>query len=142
MTPLPHRKSDFPDLGEPMKKKTLLILSAVGLILLLIFVIFAVVMANRGFAISKGIYLESKSDHPLIVMGNSPVSMSDQTDGNLFEGLQTGDRILVLHDGIAETYPGSTGVYAVWKIGSGAQGDIPSDVIRSLIEMGWIDGES
>lgn len=125
-----------------MKKKTILIVLAVFVVILLSLIIFAAVMANRGFAISKGIYLESKSDRPLIVMENSPVSMSDQTDGNLFEGLQTGDRILVLHDGIAETYPGSTGVYAVWKIGSGAQGDIPSDVIRSLIEMGWIDGES
>ena len=125
-----------------MKKKTILIVLVVFVVILLSLIIFAAVMGSRGFSFSKGIYLETRATHPLIVMGNSPVSMSDQSVGNLFEGLQTGDRILVLHDGIAETYPGSTGVYAVWKIGSGAQGDIPSDVIRSLIEMGWIDGES
>ncbi len=125
-----------------MKKKTLLILSVIVGIVLVAAVLFAIIMANRGFALSKGIYLETKANRPLIVMGDSPVSMSDQTDGDLFEGLQTGDRILVLHDGIAEIYPGSTGAYAVWKIGSGTIDEISQDVLESLIEMGWLDPQT
>ena len=125
-----------------MEKKKLLIISAILIAVLAVLILITAVMAYRGFTVSEGIYLEAKGNRPLIVMGNSPVSMSDQSSGDLFEGLQTGDHILVLHDGIAEIYPGSTGVYAVWKIGDGSAEEIPQDVIRSLIELGWLDTET
>lgn len=125
-----------------MEKKKLLIISAILIAVLAVLIFLTAMMAYRGFTVSEGIYLEAKDNRPLIVMGNSPVSMSDQSGGDLFEGLQTGDHILILHDGIAEIYPGSTGVYAVFKTGDGSVEEIPPDVIRSLTELGWLDTET
>ncbi len=54
--------------------------------------------------------------------------------------LQTGDGILLLHDGILESYPGRTGCYFIVK--SGGQKEIPQNTLDNLAEMGWVDAAS
>ena len=65
--------------------------------------------------ISEGRYLEAKNGVSMIILDNSPVRMSNRTNQDLFGKLETGNTILILHDGIAESYPGKTVVYAVFK---------------------------
>ena len=92
-----------------MKKKILLIGS---LSLVLLFVLAVLFMAKSSLGISKGAYLLSDHGASLIVIDNSPVSMHSQRDkDDLFEDLSDGDKVLILHDGIAESYPGKTGAY-------------------------------
>ncbi len=89
---------------------------------------------------SSGYYLEAKDGAAMIIVGNSPIQMSNKTNRDLFKGFENGDRITVLHGAVAESYPGRTGVYAVLRHKSGDAGDIPQTVINSLMNMGWLDG--
>ena len=89
---------------------------------------------------SSGYYLEAKDGAAMIIVGNSPIQMSNKTNRDLFKGFENGDRITVLHGAVAESYPGRTGVYAVLRHKSGDAGDIPQTVINSLMSMGWLDG--
>ncbi len=119
-----------------MKKKILLIVS---LSLVLLFVLAVLFMAKNSLGISTGSYVLSDHGTSLIVIDNSPVSMHCQRkkDG-LFEDLSNGDRVLILHDGIAESYPGKTGVYFVLKLSDGSIDDVSTEVISSLQELGWL----
>lgn len=75
----------------------------------------------------------------MMVLDNSPIAMSNQSgDEELFEGLSTGDKILVVHDGIAESYPGQTGAYFLWKLEEGSSADVPTQVLEALEELGYI----
>ena len=74
----------------------------------------------------------------MIILENSPVQMSNQTNWDLFDGLATGDKILVIHDGMDQSYPGRTGVYVILKLSNGSADDIPQTVVNSLIELGWL----
>lgn len=89
---------------------------------------------------SSGYYLESKDGAAMIIVGNSPIQMSNQTNRDLFKGFENGDKITVLHGAVAESYPGRTGVYAVLRHKRGNAGDIPADVIGSLTRLGWLSG--
>ena len=122
-----------------MKKKTWkIIVSIIGVVLVLI-IVFIGVIAYKGLGISKGIYLEAKNEHSLVILGNSPIRMSARTGIVTFENLETGDEILVFHDGIAESYPGQTGIYANFKLQKGSPENIPQNVIEQLTELGWLE---
>lgn len=122
-----------------MKKKIWWITIVVIGSVLLLLVIFCGIMINRGYGISQGRYLEGKDGQPLLILNNSPIEMSNRTGRNLFDGLDTGDEILVIHDGIAESYPGQTCTYIVFKLRDGSSTDIPKTVIDPLIELGWLE---
>lgn len=69
----------------------------------------------------------------------SPTVMTDCTKNKkLLNGLSTGDRILLLHDGVEESYPGRTGVYFLLKLGKGTIGDIPDATLQELSALGWL----
>ncbi len=98
------------------------------------------VLASKGMGISKGNCIISGNDTYMLVLDNSPIVMSNQTNNaNIFQGLSDGDGILVLHDGIAESYPGQTGIYFVIKTSNGDITDISKDVLRELAKLGWIE---
>lgn len=127
-------------------KKKLLITGGVILAVLVLLAgcLFGVVayFRNRGFGISEGIYLEGTSS-PILMLDGSPFVMGDRSkDGDLFAGLQTGDRILVLHDGLCESYPGQTGAYWIKRLGSGSAADIPASELEALVSMGWVSQET
>ncbi len=124
-----------------MKNKTWLIilLSFVGVIIALGVVVGF--LAIKGMGLSYGLYLEAKNDSSMMVVDNSPIRMSDSSDRDIFDGLESGDRILVIHGLIAESYPGQTGAYAVIKLWGGDMSDIPPEVIGNLVSMGWITEE-
>ena len=79
----------------------------------------------------------------MMVLDNSPIGMSNQSwDKELFEDLDTGDKILVVHDGIAESYPGQKGAYFILRLAEGSIADVPVQVIEALEALGYvIDGD-
>ena len=123
------------------KKKWLIPLGAFGVILVF-FVGYVGLFVSKGYGISIGRYLEAKNEYPMLLLDNSPIQMSNRTGKDWFNKLDVGDAILVIHDGIAETYPGKTGVYGIFKLGDGTAGDIPEKVVNQLIELGWLEKEA
>lgn len=120
------------------KRKWLLAVVIVAVsIVVLLFAGIGILLA-KGFGCSVGRYLVTESGADMLVVENSPVVMSNRTNRELFDSLTIGDKILVIHDGIAETYPAKTGVYAVFKLGDGSAADIPQTVIDELSELGWL----
>ena len=124
------------------KKWILPVCIVFGVILLLIvsFFIFAAVMTSKGYGMSVGRALYAKDGSCMIVVDeNSPIRMFDLSDGeDLLDGISTGDKILVVHTAIAESYPAQTGVYWLMKIGEGDRDDIPDKIIEDLTAMGWL----
>ena len=121
-----------------MKKKKFLIVLAVALAAVAVILGSLAWLVNRGIGVSIGIYLESRHGDALVIIENSPIRMSSERS-DIFDGLCTGDEILAVHGLIAESYPGQTRVYAVFKLGEGTVDDIPREVIESLIRLGWLD---
>lgn len=121
-----------------MKKKKLIILAVTAGVLLVILTAFLFVALRYGTTV--GYYLEAKDGVAMIIEGKSPTVMSSRSDRDIFKRLESGDKILIFHDAVAESYPGRTRVHAVIKLKNGDKSDLPPDVIGSLMKMGWIDG--
>lgn len=96
-------------------------------------------MVSHSLDFSVGRCLVAENGSYMFIEGNSPIVMSNRKDKEgMFAGLETGDKILLLHDGIAESYPGGTGAYWCVKLEDGTQADIPEQVMEELAEFGWI----
>lgn len=89
---------------------------------------------------TEGVCLLTETGQVLLIAEGEPIALSDRSkEGGLLDGLQTGERIRVLHDGIAESFPARTGVYKLERIGQGSIDDIPVQVLDTLRELGWIN---
>ena len=94
--------------------------------------------SRRSLSLSVGHCLVGDNGSCMLVVANSPIQLSDRTrNGPLPGGLSTGDKILVLHDGVAESYPARTGAYGVWKLRDGDIEDVSVSVLDALMELGW-----
>lgn len=94
--------------------------------------------SNKSLGLSTGHCLLLEDGTCLLIVDKSPIVLSNRTArDNLFSGLDSGDKLLVLHDGIQESYPCRTGAYGVWKKADGDITDIPLSVLTSLAELGW-----
>lgn len=121
-----------------MKKKILITLS----IVLCVIVIGVFVLAGRGFSVSTGLFLGTENGD-MIILDNSPIVMSVRTNNkDMFAEYEAGDKLLVLHDGIQETYPGGTGVYFSIKLADGHISHISESVLRQFSELGWVSAEN
>ena len=119
-----------------MKKRWLIPVSII-VVTVVVIAIGIGVMISKGLGCSVGRYLPTENGTSMLVVDNSPIVMSDRTNRNLFRNLNVGDKILVIHDGIKETYPAGTGAYAVIKLQNGSNEDIPQKVVDELTELGW-----
>lgn len=92
-----------------------------------------------GKSVMTGRYLQAENGASLIVTdGGEPITLSDQSrDGDLFEGLSSGDRVRITHDGVNETYPGQTGAYSCELLEEGTLDDVPEEALTALEELGW-----
>lgn len=127
-----------------MKKKFVVkiicVILAIFLLITALVVIGIGVMAARGYGITEGrCLITATGSYMLIDEDNSPIEMSNRSEKDLFTDLSSGDEILVIHDGIQESYPAGTGVYYCKKLNDGKPEDIPSSVIESLTELGWLE---
>ena len=119
-----------------MKKKWFVIV--IGVILVL-FVGLCIFMRGRSLSFTTARCIVTDKGSYLFVDDGGPVCMNDVKDQNVFEGLKMGDKIFVVHDGIAETYPAQTGVYFCMKLEDGSVDDIPQKHIQELMELGWFE---
>lgn len=118
-----------------MKKQKRILLTA-GIILCAVILVCGFLL--RGKSITVGRYLSSNGGD-MLIDGSSPIVMSDLSAKQaLFDNLQSGDKILVVHNGVNESYPGQTGAYFCMKLEGGNDSDIPREVITSLTELGWL----
>ena len=90
-------------------------------------------MIGQGFAPHSGTYLQASNGNHLIIIGKTPTVMS--TKAVTFHGLQSGDQILILHDGVEESYPARTGVYFLLKLGQSSYVD--ETALQQLADLGW-----
>ena len=119
-----------------MKKKKLLIGLLWAAVVLIAGVLF---MAKNSIGFSVGNCIAADNGRYLIVLDNSPVAMHQRSGKeSIFPDLETGDKIFIIHDGIAETYPGQTGLYFIVKLSDGDIHDVPEEIMSQLQEMGWI----
>ncbi len=129
-----------------MKKKIKIIVCII-LIIVLLFVACGCavlgIMHHKNLFPTTGQYLLTDTGANMIINENgSPIKMSNvKGKEGLFDGLTNGDKIVVINDFINETYPASTGVYAVFKLEDGEFEDLPEETIDNLTEMNWLIGE-
>lgn len=90
-------------------------------------------MGAKRFSPHSGTYLHSGNGSHLILIDKTPVIMNAKNV--TFHGLQSGDQIFILHDGIEESYPARTGVYFLIKIGQSPYVD--ETVLQQLSDLGW-----
>lgn len=74
----------------------------------------------------------------LVTEDGTPMVLSVQSEGDdPFQGLSTGDRIAVTHDGIDDSYPQQTGAYGWELLEEGTIDDVPEETLTSLEALGW-----
>ena len=115
-----------------MKKAVIILLVAV---LIAAAVIGIVAFSGLGFSTGRCLIA---GDSVMLIVDNSPIVLHPRKGAEMFDGLCTGDEILVLHDGILESYPARTGACWVTKVAVGTIEDIPAELIETLREMGWL----
>lgn len=130
------------------------IVASVIAVFLIVCLILPGVMAKKGLGVSVGRYLATRLGSSMVVLDEapkgitdpeererylSPVVMSNQTERELYKNLDDGDEILIVHGAIKESYPGGTGVYAVFKLKDGSIANIPQRIISDLMEMGYLE---
>ena len=115
-----------------MKKKWMICAGMLALVLL----IFGA-MAVKNLSVRVGTCIKTENGGCMLLMGDSPVALSGKTAFARFDEYRTGDRLLVLHDGILETYPGRTGAYLAIRLHKGDVAAIPQEILSALTEMGW-----
>ncbi len=126
-----------------MKKKVIKVLCVILALFLLITAVIVIglgVLSSKGYGLARGkLLITATGSYMLIDENNSPIVMSNQTRKDLFADLSSGDEILILHDGIKESYPAGTGAYYCKKLNDGKAEDISASVIDNLNEMGWLE---
>ena len=95
----------------------------------------------------EGRYLRDKNGGNMVLLEQNgyiaPTSVRTY-DGTSWSGydfaeFENGDRIKILVEMIAETYPGQATVYAVELIKKGSYDDLDGDVLAQLKDMGWVE---
>lgn len=96
-------------------------------------------MVIHSMAFSVGRCLVANNGSYMLIDGNSPIVMRNRKDEEgMFAGLETGDKILLIHSGTETSYPGRTGAYWCMKLANGTQADIPEQVMDELTKLGWV----
>ncbi len=122
-----------------MKNRVLTIILAIAVTAAAMFFVFF----SGNIGISFGYFLDTNGGAMLITKDGSPISLnsSDDEDFYDFAGIKDGEKLLVFHDGINETYPASTHAHYIIPLGGASPDNIPKSTIISLTGLGWLDAE-
>ncbi len=100
----------------------ILLFCAVGVVAL------GAILSLKGYGISTGRFYTNDFGIYLVDEGEAML-MSDQSKKqNVFENLSVGDLLLVVHDGVNETYPAQTGAYRIFRLKKGDASDLPENL--------------
>ena len=88
----------------------------------------------------EGWYLRAENGaHFVVTDDGEPFRISDHTkNGDLFDGLTSGERVRITHDDIAETDPCQTGAYSCELLEERTPEGIPAETLTALEELGYI----
>ncbi len=112
---------------------------AVGLVIAAVLALVYTVFFFNSLGISVGYYLNTL-DGPMLIEGYSPMSMVPPAENTgMFVGIERGQKLLVVHGAVDESYPSRTNVYFIIKLGSASPDNIPREVIVSLTGLGWLE---
>lgn len=118
-----------------MKKRILVILA---LALCLCAALMVALLRDRS--ISVGHCIKMSDGGCILVRDNVPICLSTRSGNkDMFRDLQTGDRILVVHGLVGETYPEQSRADLVLRLGKGSAEDISPELRVRLYYMGWMD---
>lgn len=98
------------------KKKRFISMGIVAAVILLCAVGFGIYCLSSYV----GTYVQTENGANMVVFDVNPIVMSDRTNRDLFAGLETGDRVLVIHGFVEETYPARSEAKLVFKLGGGS----------------------
>lgn len=115
-----------------MNKRRIGIVAA--LVLLLLILGSMVICRILGLSVSTGRCMRTQCGECFLLLNGTPVELTGKDD---FGDLQTGDKILVLHGLVRETYPASTDAHFILGLKKGSQKDIPAKVVEDLDSLGW-----
>lgn len=122
------------------KRKWILPVSIVGgVIVLCIVAIFAfgAILSAQGYGISTGRLYFADNGTYLINSDDMAMRVSDcSDDAELFKGYQNGDKVILFHDGVNETYPAQTGGYYIIRTSKGDGTYKPADEVLGIVSFG------
>ena len=122
------------------KRKWILPVSIVGgVIVLCIVAVFAfgAILSAQGYGISAGRLYFADNGTYLIDSDNMAMRVSDcSKDAELFKGYQNGDKVILFHDGVNETYPAQTGGYYIIRTSKGDGAYKPADEVLGIVSFG------
>ena len=112
------------------RKWILAICIAVGIIALLMATAAVTSMMGYGVSVGKLYFTESST---YLIDGTTSIIVSDQSrKSNMFDGYANGDEIILVHDGVEETFPARTGGYMAIRISKGDGTYKPSDDLLGI----------
>ena len=117
------------------KSKWILPVSIVGGVLVLCVaavLIFGIVFSANGYGLSTGrLYFGENGTY--LIDDDNAMLVSDRSAGsNLFEGCQSGDKVVLLHGGVEESYPSRTGGYRIFRLSKGDETYKPADEVLAI----------
>ena len=121
-----------------VKKKIIITVSVILSVFIIGTVAATLFFNNFSISVSTGSALLSENGTLFLVKRNSPVRLSFDSGKAYPENIGNGDSLLVIHNGVNESYPASTLAYFVVKTADGELSDIPEEVISSMKSLGWL----
>ena len=118
------------------RKWILVICIAMGIIALLMGTAAVTSMMGYGVSVGKLYFTESST---YLIDGTTSIIVSDQRrKSDLFDGYANGDEIILVHDGVEETFPARTGGFLAFRISKGDGTYKPSDDLLGIavLEIG------
>ena len=118
-------------------KKIWKIVGIAAAILLVGCAVLFIVCAGNNCSLSTGRFFMADNGSVMLLDDYGATVLYAQKAG-IFEKLNNGDKILVLHGGIEESYPARTRAYYCIRLEEGRNEDLPENVLSSLRELGWL----
>ena len=107
----------------------------VGVIVFCVVAVFAfgAILSAQGFGISTGRLYFADNGTYLIDSDDMAMRVSDCTnDADLFKGYQNGDKVILFHNGVEESYPAQTGGYYIIHTSKGDGTYKPADEVLGI----------
>lgn len=122
------------------KKRWILPVSIVGGVIVLCIAAvfaFAAILSAQGYGISTGRLYFADNGTYLIDSDDVAMRVSDcSDDAELFKGYRNGDKVILFHDGVNETYPAQTGGYYIIRTSKGDGTYKPADEVLGVQSFG------
>ena len=89
------------------------------------------------YQFSEGNIVFATSGEAILVNDSATIMSDASKDKKLFENVENGDKVLVVHGITMTTYPGQSSAYYLVKLPGDSEPD--EYTISSLRDMGWIE---